>query len=116
MIRTSGIELREFCNTLLEARNETIADLCRETGLEKAMFTWWAKKPQLSPKVSTVYTIAKHLKLTVSELIGETDSHIPPDVYSISQKLAELPRADRDFIAKNVDFLCEKYKKNKADS
>ena len=111
-MRTTGIEILEYIRESLNARGETIADMCRALNFEPAMFSWWKKKPELSPKVDCLCVIAEYLNVTLNDIVGMKNIETPKDIQKMERMLLEIPEQDREMIELNIKNYYNRSRKN----
>ena len=79
-MRLTGKEIIDFCDELLSKSEETVAGMCRATGLKKSVISMWRSHPALIPKLDTVVELANYFNMSVSELIGQEQQKLSPDI------------------------------------
>lgn len=110
-MRTSGVEILDYLRELLQSENKTIADMCRALDMEPAMFSWWKKKPKLSPKVDSLCEIANYLGITLNDIVGMKEAPLPKDIKEMERMLVAIPEEDREMILLNIKNYYERSRK-----
>lgn len=89
-MRTTGKELAEYCEQVMQQRGQRIADLSRATGLRKEMFSIWKSRENVSPTLASLLAISEYLEITVSQLIGQESGEYSFEVKTIADMLSKL--------------------------
>jgi transcriptional regulator with XRE-family HTH domain len=111
---SSGENIVERIDALLEDSDFTRADLCREAGISIGAMTDWAKKGSI-PAADTLCVIADRLHTSVEYLVlGRTPFSLSPEALSIARKWLSLEDDGRKAVDLFIDFAVMKQVKKTA--
>ena len=92
-MRTTGKEIAEYCDEVMQRRGQRIADLSRATGLRKELFSLWKSRENVSPTLASLLAISNYLEITVSQLIGQEAKGYSFEIKTIADMLDKLSPA-----------------------
>ncbi len=102
-MRRTSKEIADYCEKLLQSRNDNVSNMCKHIGIPQAKFSMW-KQRDFDPRLGTLIDIILYLDISFEDLLDlkPESEKLPDDIFKMVSMLKHIKENDRKMILLNI--------------